>query len=71
MVPRATFSALSVSVSGDVALVSAYADDDRGNNSGSAYVFTRQQDGTWTQTQKLTASDGAAATSSALSVGQR
>ena len=29
----------SVSISGDVALVGAYADDDIGTNSGSAYVF--------------------------------
>jgi hypothetical protein len=54
------FFGASVSVSGDVALVGAYLDDDRGNESGSAYVFTRGQDGSWTQTQKLTASDGAA-----------
>jgi hypothetical protein len=51
---------IAVSVSGDVALVGATGEDDRGTDSGSAYLFTRGQDGTWSQTQKLTASDGAA-----------
>jgi hypothetical protein len=50
---------VSVSISGDVALVGAYFDDDHGSNSGSAYLFTRGQDGRWTQTRKLTADDGA------------
>ncbi|MBN2474707.1 MAG: pre-peptidase C-terminal domain-containing protein [Pirellulales bacterium] len=46
----------SVALSGDTAVVGAYADDDAGSGSGSAYVF--QFDGTqWTQQQKLTASD--------------
>ncbi len=49
----------SVSISGDYAIVGAYLDDDKGYNSGSAYIFRR--DGTaWVQQQKLTASDGAA-----------
>jgi len=47
---------LSVSVSGDSILVGAYADDDDGFNSGSAYVFVRSGT-TWAQQQKLTASD--------------
>ena len=49
----------SVSVSGDVALVGAYMDDDNGSSSGSAYVF-RYNAGSWTEEAKLTASDGAA-----------
>src|SRR5690606_13989379 len=49
----------SVAISGDYAVIGAYQDDDNGSNSGSAYVFERIS-GTWTQTQKLTASDGAA-----------
>jgi len=49
----------SVSVSGDTALVGAIADDDKGFNAGSAYVFVRSGT-TWTQQAKLTASDGAA-----------
>ena len=39
-------------------------DDDKGSNSGSAYVFTRDTAGDlasgWTQVAKLTADDGAA-----------
>jgi hypothetical protein len=46
-----------VSISGDAALVGAWLDDDKGDMSGSAYVFTRS--GTiWTQQAKLLASDG-------------
>ncbi|MEM8488461.1 MAG: T9SS type A sorting domain-containing protein, partial [Bacteroidota bacterium] len=48
----------SVSLSGDRALIGVLLDDDNGSDSGSAYVF--DFDGTsWTETQKLTASDGA------------
>lgn len=47
-----------VSLSGDTALIGAWADDDIVTNSGSAYIFTRI--GTiWTQQAKLLASDGA------------
>lgn len=46
----------SVAVSGDRALIGAYGDD---SNSGAADVFERQASGTWTQVQKLSASDGA------------
>jgi hypothetical protein len=49
----------SVSLAGDTALIGAYRDDDKGVDSGSAYVFTRTGT-TWTQQQKLTASDGVA-----------
>ena len=42
---------------GDVALIGAYYDDDKGVNSGLAYVF-EQQDGTWLEVAKLTADDG-------------
>jgi hypothetical protein len=50
---------LSVSISGDYAIVGAYGDDDKGSASGSAYMF--RLDGTnWIQQAKLTASDGAA-----------
>ena len=48
----------SVAVDGDTVVVGAYLDDDNGDNSGSAYVFTRTA-GVWTEQQKLTASDGA------------
>ncbi len=54
------FFGYSVSISGGVILVGAYGDDDRGATAGSAYVFTRQANGTWAESTKLTASDGVA-----------
>jgi hypothetical protein len=47
----------SVILDGDTAVVGAWADDDSGSDSGSAYVFIRTGT-TWTQEDKLTASDG-------------
>ena len=47
----------SVSLDGEVALVGAPGDDDRGSSSGSAYLFARTGM-TWTFQQKLTAPDG-------------
>jgi hypothetical protein len=48
-----------VAISGDTAVVGAYLHDIDGNQQqGAAYVFTRSG-ATWTQQQKLTASDGA------------
>ena len=49
----------SVSVSGGTAVIGAYKDDDNGYNSGSAYVFVRNE-GVWTEQAKLIATDGAA-----------
>ncbi|MBI4701376.1 MAG: hypothetical protein HY744_09490 [Deltaproteobacteria bacterium] len=49
----------SVSLSGDSALVSASGDDNKGQDSGSAYVFLRTG-ASWAQEAKLLASDGAA-----------
>ncbi|WP_309381220.1 InlB B-repeat-containing protein [Cerasicoccus frondis] len=49
----------SVSISGDTAIIGAYQDDDAGNDSGSAYIYTRSN-GLWTEQAKLTASDAAA-----------
>jgi hypothetical protein len=46
---------ISVSISGDKAIVGAYVDDDN----GSAYVFERDGMGDWVEVEKLTASDGA------------
>ena len=51
---------LSVSVSGDYAIVGSSFDDDNGALSGSAYVFIRSG-ASWSEQDKLTASDGAAA----------
>ncbi|MBI3798419.1 MAG: FG-GAP repeat protein, partial [Deltaproteobacteria bacterium] len=50
----------SVAVSGATALVGAPGNDVAGNSSsGAAYLFTRDtESGLWTQSQKLTPSDG-------------
>ncbi len=51
---------VSVAIDGDTAVVGAPRDDVGANTEqGAVYVFTRTGDG-WTQTAKLTASDGAA-----------
>jgi hypothetical protein len=47
----------SVAISGNYAIVGAHADDDKGSNSGSAYIFNVN---TGAELHKLTASDGAA-----------
>ena len=43
----------SVSISGDTAIIGAPFDDDQGDFSGSAYIFTRSG-GSWSQQAKLT-----------------
>jgi FG-GAP repeat/PEP-CTERM motif len=48
----------SVSISGNAAIVGAYANDDTDSDSGSAYVFENDGSG-WAQVAKLTASDAA------------
>jgi len=51
----------SVSISGENIVIGTYLDDDNGESSGSAYIFTKPATG-WgnmTQTAKLIASDGA------------
>ncbi|CAL6361960.1 unnamed protein product [Bathycoccus prasinos] len=53
---------VSVAISDGTIVVGAYFDDDKGSNSGSAYVFemSDSSDATsWTQAAKLTADDGA------------
>jgi|GEM_PF-3522932 hypothetical protein len=47
----------TVSISGDYAIIGSPLDDDRGRESGSAYIYKRSGN-TWIQYQKLTASDG-------------
>jgi hypothetical protein len=49
----------SVAIDGNIAIVGAYWDDDKGYHSGSAYIF-RFNGSTWIQEAKLLASDGAA-----------
>lgn len=58
---------LSVSISGDTAIVGVSYDDDNGYGSGSAYVFEKV-DGIWTEVAKLLASDGAASDFFGLSI---
>ncbi len=50
---------ICVALSGDTAVVGALYDDDHGTNSGSAYVFQKDQGGadSWGFVRKLTASD--------------
>jgi len=48
----------SVSISGDVVVVGAYAHNDNGNDSGSVYVYRYDGSG-WIEEAKLLASDGA------------
>jgi hypothetical protein len=49
---------LSVSIDGNYAIIGAHTNDDNGENSGSAYIFKRD-DTNWTNLVKLLASDGA------------
>lgn len=49
----------SAALDGDTTVIGAYQDDDNGSASGSAYVFTRNGT-TWSQQEKLTASDASA-----------
>ena len=60
---------ISVAVDGDIIVVGAHQDDDNGDLSGSAYVFTRDSAGGWRQRDKLTASDGEAGDRYGYSVG--
>ncbi|HRW55910.1 MAG TPA: thrombospondin type 3 repeat-containing protein [Phycisphaerae bacterium] len=48
----------SVSVDGDIAIIGAYLDDDDGDASGAAYIFTHD-DTAWPQAAKLVANDAA------------
>ncbi|KAL7483837.1 hypothetical protein ACHAWX_000189, partial [Stephanocyclus meneghinianus] len=60
----------SVAISGNVVVVGAYLDDDKGSNSGAAYIFELNEiTGIWNQKAKLTAADGAASDYFGYSVG--
>ena len=52
------YAGSAISVSGARAIIGAYADDDKGYDSGSAYIF-QEVSGAWQQVAKLRASDGA------------
>ena len=58
---------VSVSVSGDTAVIGTVFDDDDGSDSGSAYVFIRSGT-TWTHQDKLTTAEGAAGDQFGVSV---
>lgn len=61
------FFGYSVALSNDAFIVGSYGDDDKGSNSGSAYIY--QWDGSnWVEEQKLTANDGTANDAFGLSV---
>ena len=51
---------LSVSISGDYAIVGAPYDDDNGSTSGSVYIYERTSGNIWGNELKITASDAAA-----------
>jgi hypothetical protein len=53
---------------GDYVIIGALGDDDRGSNSGAAYIF-KNNAGTWTEQTKLTAYDGISLDSYGASVG--
>ncbi len=50
------FFGISVSISGDYAIAGAYQEDTRDSYAGAAYIF-RNNSGTWTEQEKLTAPD--------------
>jgi cysteine-rich repeat protein len=60
----------TVSIDGGVALVGAYSEDENGSAAGAAYVY-RFDGASWTQEQKLLASDGAAGDQFGISVSTR
>jgi hypothetical protein len=47
---------LSVDVHGDVAVIGSPFDDESGSRSGAVYIFERDDEGTWSQRSKLSAS---------------
>ncbi len=56
----ADYMGRAIAIDSDTAILGAYGDDDLGNESGAAYIFTRDASGVWSMQQKLSASDGAA-----------
>jgi hypothetical protein len=51
------FGSWSVSIDGDLAIIGSRCDDDKGSNSGSAYIFKRDGEN-WVELPKLLADDG-------------
>ena len=50
---------VAVSADGSTVVVGVPFDDDKGVNFGAVYVFTKEADGSYLETKKLTVSDGA------------
>ena len=48
---------VSVSISGDHAIIGAYREDTGGSNVGAAYIFERNTNGVWSETAKIQASN--------------
>lgn len=59
---------ISVAISGDTAIAGEFLDNEKGMNSGAAYIFTRDPLGVWSQQTKLMASDEAAGDTFGISV---
>ena len=55
------FFGQKISISGDYIIIGVYGNDDHGYNSGSAYIYGKDQGGTdnWGEVKKITASDAA------------
>jgi len=51
--PEDQFGSWFIDIDGDYAVIGALNDDDQATNSGSAYIFNRAGDGTWSQQAKL------------------
>jgi len=52
---------ISVDISGNIAIIGARYDDDKGSDSGSAYIYQRDlNDNSWVLLKKLVPNDGAA-----------
>jgi hypothetical protein len=58
----------ALDMSGECLVVGAVGDDQRGTESGSAFVFEREAAGTWVQRARLLASDGSSADAFGTSV---
>jgi len=59
----------SVDILNDLVIIGAYRDNDNGADSGSAYVFRRENDGTWIEEAKLVPLDGSTLDRFGFSVG--
>ena len=58
----------SLSIHADRLIVGANQDDDNGNNAGAAYIYAREESGSWAQEAKITATDGSAGDHFGISV---